>query len=176
MRFILPLVVFAGISAFLLAGLDRDPTYVPSPLIGKPAPEFTLPVLGQDGSSFSTADMKGKVWLLNIWATWCVACRVEHPLLVDFARRGVVDIVGLNYKDENQLAMQWLQELGDPYLLTAVDQSGRVGIDWGFYGAPETFVIDKSGIVRHKHIGPVSPDDLRNTILPLVAELESGSS
>lgn len=176
MRFLLPLVVFLGIGVFLFTGLGKDPTIVPSPLIGKPAPEFTLPVLGQDENSFSTADMEGKVWLLNIWATWCVACRIEHPLLVDLARRNLVEIVGLNYKDENHLAEQWLQELGDPYVLTAVDQSGRIGIDWGFYGAPETFVIDKTGIVRHKHIGPVYPDDLQNTILPLVAELQSGSS
>lgn len=176
MRFLLPLIVFVGIGGFLLVGLDRDPTIVPSPLIGKPAPQFTLPVLGQDAANFSTADMEGKVWLLNIWATWCAACRVEHPLLVDLSRRGVVDIVGLNYKDQDPLAEKWLQDLGDPYVLTAVDQSGRVGIDWGFYGAPETFVIDKTGIVRHKHIGPVYPKDLTDTILPLVAKLESGSS
>lgn len=176
MKFLIPLIVFAAISAFLLVGLDKDPTVVPSPLIDKPAPEFTLPVLGQQGETFTTADMQGKVWLLNIWATWCASCRVEHPLLVDLGRRGVVDIVGLNYKDQDELAIQWLQELGNPYVLTAVDQSGRVGIDWGFYGAPETFVIDKAGIVRHKHIGPVSPKDLQDTILPLVAELESSSS
>jgi len=177
MRFLLPLVVFAGIGYFLFSGLGKDPTIVPSPLIDKPAPEFTLPVLGQQVGDFSTEDMKGKVWLLNIWATWCVACRVEHPLLVELAKLDIVDIVGLNYKDQNDLATRWLGELGDPYVLTAVDQSGRIGIDWGFYGAPETFVIDKSGIVRHKHIGPVSATDLRDTILPLVAELEeSGSS
>ncbi len=176
MKFLIPLIVFAAISVFLLIGLDKDPTVVPSPLIGKPAPEFTLPVLGREGAQFSTEEMKGKVWLLNIWATWCVACRVEHPLLVELAGQGVVDIVGLNYKDQDALAMQWLKELGDPYVLTAVDQTGRIGIDWGFYGAPETFVIDKSGIVRHKHIGPVAPADLQNTILPLVAELEAGSS
>ncbi len=176
MKFLIPLILFAGMSAFLLVGLDRDPTFVPSPLIGKPAPEFTLPVLGQEERNFSTTDMKGKVWLLNIWATWCAACRVEHPVLVELARQGIVEIIGLNYKDQNEPAIQWLKELGDPYMATAVDQSGRVGIDWGFYGAPETFVIDKSGTVRYKHIGPVGPADLRNTILPLVAELESGSS
>ena len=119
--------------------------------------------------------MKGKVWLLNIWGTWCVGCRAEHPLLVDLARQDVVDIVGLNYKDKNDLAQQWLVELGDPYVLTAVDQDGRIGIDWGFYGAPETFVIDQAGIVRHKHIGPLALNDINNTLLPLVAELRDGS-
>ncbi len=176
MKYVIPLLVFAAISAFLFVGLDKDPTIVPSPLIDKPAPEFSLPVLGSEGGSFSTADMKGKVWLLNIWATWCVGCRVEHPVLVDLARRNLVEIVGLNYKDQDQLAIQWLTELGDPYIATAVDHEGRTGIDWGFYGAPETFVIDKSGIVRYKHIGPVAPADLQNTILPLVAELQGSSS
>jgi len=175
MRFAIPLVLFGVIAAFLYRGLSNDPTRVPSPLIGKPAPEFSLPVLGQEGASFSPSQMKGKVWLFNIWGTWCVGCRVEHPVLVDLARRGIVEMVGLNYKDENALATQWLDELGDPYVMTAVDQSGRIGIDWGFYGAPETFVIDKSGLVQHKHIGPVSIDDINKTILPLVAELREAT-
>lgn len=175
MRFILPLVLFGVIGIFLYKGLGNDPRYVPSPLIGKPAPEFSLPVLGDGGSNFTPEQMKGKVWMLNIWATWCASCRVEHPVLVDLARRGVIDIVGLNYKDEDNLAIQWLQELGDPYITTAVDQTGRIGIDWGFYGAPETFVIDKAGVVRHKHVGPVAPKDLHDTLLPLVAELREAS-
>ena len=174
MRFALPLIVFAVIAGFLYRGLSNDPRYVPSPLIGKPAPEFSLPTLA-DGSEFSPAQMKGKVWLLNIWGTWCLACRTEHPLLVDLARQNVVEIVGLNYKDENELAKKWLVDLGDPYVTTAVDQDGRIGIDWGFYGAPETFVIDQAGIVRHKHIGPLAPDDVINTLLPLVAELRGAS-
>ena len=172
MRFILPLVVFAIIAAFLYSGLGRDPREVPSPLIGKAAPEFTLPTLQSNGEPFSTSQMNGKVWLLNIWATWCAACRVEHPLLVELARSQRVEIIGLNYKDDNALARQWLTDLGDPYVTTAVDADGRVGIDWWFYGAPETFVIDKNGVVRHKHIGPVSPKDLTETILPLVEELQ----
>ena len=172
MRFAIPLVVFAVIAGFLYRGLSNDPRYVPSPLIGKPAPEFALPTLA-DGSEFSPSQMKGKVWLLNIWGTWCLACRVEHPLLVDLARQNVVEIIGLNYKDENYLAQKWLEELGDPSVKTAVDQDGRIGIDWGFYGAPETFVIDQAGIVRHKHVGPLAPDDLTKTLLPLVAELRS---
>lgn len=176
MRFSIPLLVFVLIAGFLYAGLSRDPRYVPSPLIGKPAPEFNLPTLADPAVSFSPAQMEGKVWLFNIWATWCAACRVEHPLLVQLARSGQVDIVGLNYKDEDPSARQWLTDLGDPYIVTAVDKEGRIGIDWGFYGAPETFVIDKKGIVRHKHIGPVSPNDLTQTILPMVAKLRAESS
>lgn len=172
MRYLLPLVVFATIAAFLYSGLSRDPREVPSPLIGQVAPEFTLPTLLAEQQSFSPSLMQGKVWLLNIWATWCAGCREEHPLLVNLARSGKVDIVGLNYKDDSAQAKRWLAELGDPYLKTAVDADGRVGIDWGFYGAPETFVIDKNGIVRHKHIGPVYPKDLAETILPLVEELQ----
>lgn len=172
MRYLLPLVVFATIAAFLYSGLSKDPRRVPSPLIGQTAPEFNLPTLSTDGQSFSPSQMQGKVWLLNIWATWCAGCRDEHPLLVDLARSGKVDIVGLNYKDDSVQAQRWLTELGDPYLQTAVDADGRVGIDWGFYGAPETFVIDKKGIVRHKHIGPVYPSDLAETILPLVEDLQ----
>ncbi len=173
MRFALPLLVFVLIGGFLYSGLNRDPRYVPSPLIGKPAPEFSLPTLAGPAKSFSPSDMAGKVWLFNIWGTWCVACRVEHPVLVQLAGSGLVDIVGLNYKDDDAEAIKWLKDLGDPYLTTAVDADGRIGIDWGFYGAPETFLIDKKGVIRHKHVGPVSPNDISNTILPLVAELRA---
>ncbi len=175
MKYVLPLIVCVVIGVFLYKGLDNDPRFVPSPLIGQPAPEFSLPVLGDENTVFTPAQMKGKVWLFNIWGTWCAACRVEHPLLVELAKRDVVDIIGLNYKDENDLAIRWLDQLGDPYVFTAVDQSGRIGIDWGFYGAPETFVVDKQGIVRDKHIGPLTPADLQNTILPLVAKLKAES-
>lgn len=185
MRFILPLVLFLGVGVFLYRGLDRDPRYVPSPLIGKPAPEFSLPVLassngladstGTGESSFSPSQMAGKVWLFNIWGTWCAGCRDEHPVLVSLARQGTVEIVGLNYKDESDSAVRWLDELGDPYFVTAVDNDGRIGIDWGFYGAPETFVIDQSGIVRYKHIGPVTADDLNKSILPLISQLRASS-
>lgn len=176
MRFAIPLVVFVVIAGFLYAGLSRDPKYVPSPLIDKSAPAFSLPTLNDPQVNFTPDQMIGKVWLFNIWATWCASCRVEHPLLVDLARSGTVDIIGLNYKDEDAKAVEWLQQLGNPYVTTAVDKDGRIGIDWGFYGAPETFVIDKQGIVRHKHVGPISPDDLTNTILPMVAELRAKSS
>ena len=179
MRAFLPLVLFAVIGGFLYAGLDRDPRLVPSPLIDKPAPEFDLPDLyateGALAERFAPTQMQGKVWLFNIWGTWCVACRIEHPILVNLAKQNIVDIVGLNYKDDRSAAKQWLKELGNPYVAVPVDDEGRVGIDWGFYGAPETFVVDKSGVVRHKHIGPVSPEDLQNTILPMVAELRKGA-
>ena len=132
MRFLIPLIVFVAIAAFLYAGLSRDPREVPSPLVGKPAPEFTLPVLNKPEQNFSPSQMKGKVWLFNIWATWCAACRVEHPLLVQLGNSGEVDIIGLNYKDDTDNARQWLIDLGDPYLMTAVDTDGRIGIDWGF--------------------------------------------
>jgi len=175
-RFALPLILFAVIGVFLYMGLDRDPRFVPSPLVDKPAPQFELPDLYATSDAakaqFSPAQMEGKVWLFNIWGTWCVACRVEHPLLVDLASRDIVDIVGLNYKDDANGARQWLQELGNPYVAVPVDIDGRTGIDWGFYGAPETFVVDKAGIVRHKHIGPITPADLENTILPMIAQLQ----
>jgi len=179
MRFLLPLVVCAVIGVFLYKGLDQDPRYVPSPLIDKPAPQFDLPDLyASDGAAsarFSPEQMRGKVWLFNIWGTWCASCRVEHPVLVDLARQGIVDIVGLNYKDEETSAKQWLRELGNPYVAVPVDVDGRIGIDWGFYGAPETFVVDKRGIVRHKHIGPVTPAVLQETILPMVNELRAAA-
>lgn len=176
MKFAVPLLVFVLIAGFLYAGLSRDPRYVPSPLIGKPAPEFNLPTLHDPGANFSPAQMAGKVWLFNIWGTWCASCRIEHPILVDLARSGDVEIIGLNYKDENDKALAWLEKLGNPYQTTPVDSDGRIGIDWGFYGAPETFVIDTKGMVRHKHVGPVSYDDLKKTIMPLVAQLRSEAS
>jgi len=170
-RFLLPLAAFAVLVGFLAIGLTRDPRDVPSPLVGKPAPAFTLPQLHDAGKSFSAADMKGRVWLLNVWASWCVACREEHPVLVEFARTGQVPIIGLDYKDKVADARQWLDKLGNPYTLTAVDADGRVGIDYGVYGVPETYVIDKQGIIRMKHTGPITPESLNKKILPLVAEL-----
>jgi len=170
-----PLLLFAVIGGFLYNALDKDPSYLPSQFIGREAPEFSLPVLGDSSANFAPAQMKGKVWLMNVWGTWCSGCREEHPLLVELAQQGVVDIVGLNYKDQNDLALEWLKTLGDPYLVTAADQSGRIAIDWGVYGAPETFVIDKAGVVRHRHVGPILADDLQNKILPLVAELRNAS-
>ncbi|RMG28853.1 MAG: DsbE family thiol:disulfide interchange protein [Gammaproteobacteria bacterium] len=170
--FSLPLLFFGLLVALFLRGLELDPRRVPSPLIGKPAPTFTLPRLHDPAKTFSTAEMKGKVWLLNVWASWCVACRDEQPLLVDFAQRHLVPIVGLDYKDDPRDGKRWLAALGDPYDVIAVDASGRVGIDWGVYGVPETFVIDKHGIIRHKVIGPIQPEILEHRLLPLIRRLQ----
>jgi cytochrome c biogenesis protein CcmG/thiol:disulfide interchange protein DsbE len=170
-RFLVPLLIFVVLAGFLAAGLSRDPHLVPSPLVGKPAPAFTLPRLDRP-ATFSPAEMQGRVWMLNVWASWCGACRQEHPLLTDLSRSGVVPLVGLDYKDAGPAARRWLAEHGDPYLLTAVDADGRVGIDYGVYGVPETYVIDRAGVIRYKHIGPVTPGILQAKILPLIQELQ----
>ena len=172
LRWSLPLAIFAVIVAFLFVGLFRDPREVPSPLIGKPAPAFALAQLHEPGKTLTTADMRGQVWLLNVWASWCVSCRVEHPLLVDLAKANVVPVIGLAYKDKPEDGLAWLAANGDPYKLSIVDRDGRVGIDFGVYGVPETFVIDKSGIIRYKQIGPLTPQALDGTILPLVRKLQ----
>ena len=171
-RFIWPFVVFVVLAGFLYVGLNLDPREVPSPLIGKPAPAFTLPQLHEPTKQFSPAEMKGKVWLLNVWASWCVSCREEHPILVDLSRQHVVPIYGLDYKDKRMDAEATLREGGDPYVLSVTDIEGRIGIDYGVYGVPETYVIDKQGIIQYKQIGPVTYQNLREKILPLVAELE----
>jgi cytochrome c biogenesis protein CcmG/thiol:disulfide interchange protein DsbE len=170
-RFLLPLAVFAGIGVFLAVGLKLDPREVPSPLIDKPAPRFELPRLLTPGTT-GPSEMQGRVWLLNVWASWCVSCRVEHPLLNQVASIGEVDIVGLNYKDHPDDARAWLKKLGNPYTRIAVDADGEAGIDWGVYGVPETFVIDDRGVIRYKHIGPLDPTSLSETILPLVRRLK----
>lgn len=171
-RFVWPLIGFILLLGFLAAGLTLKPGEVPSPLIGKPAPAFTLPQLAAPERQFAPQQMQGKVWLLNVWASWCPACLDEHPVITDLAKSGVVPIVGLNYKDVRGGALEWLRRHGDPYLFSVSDKEGRVGIDYGVYGVPETFVIDKTGIVRYKHIGPVSAQAARDKILPLVRELQ----
>ena len=173
LRYLVPLAIFAILVAFLYRGLSLDPKRVPSPLVGKPMPEFSLPRLQDPAATLSDSDLRGKVSVLNIWATWCVSCRAEHTVLLQLARESTVDIYGLNYKDERPAAQQWLQQLGDPYVANAFDADGRAGIDWGVYGAPETFIMDKQGVVRHKHIGPLTVDALNTTILPLIAELQA---
>jgi cytochrome c biogenesis protein CcmG/thiol:disulfide interchange protein DsbE len=173
-RFLLPLGLFAGLVVLLAVGLTLNPREVPSPLIGKPAPEFRLPQLHQPESTFASAEMKGKVWVLNVWASWCVACREEHPVLSDFARSRAVPLYGLNYKDQRNDAIVWLKRYGDPYELSVFDLDGRVGIDYGVYGVPETYVIDKQGVIRYKRIGPVTPAILKDKIVPLIAELNRG--
>lgn len=170
-RFLIPLALFIGLVVFLAIGLGRDPHEVPSPLINKPAPAFQLPQLHEPAKTFSAQEMRGKVWLLNVWASWCISCREEHPVLLHFARSGPVPLYGLNYKDQRNDAIAWLNELGDPYRLSAVDLDGRVGIDYGVYGAPETYLIDREGVIRFKHIGPLTPDVIQNKILPLARDL-----
>ncbi|MBK6958547.1 MAG: DsbE family thiol:disulfide interchange protein [Nitrosomonas sp.] len=172
MRYLIPLVAFIVLAAFLLVGLTLNPRQVPSPLIDKPAPIFQLNHLHEPDRLMASNDNLGKVWLLNVWASWCVACRDEHPLLVQLADSGIVPIYGLNYKDERNTALQWLKRYGDPYTISIVDTDGRVGIDYGVYGVPETYVIDKKGIIRHKQIGPVTVDALQKTIIPLIIELQ----
>ena len=175
-RYLLPLALFLALAVFLGIGLNHDPRELPSPLVGKAAPAFALPRLVAEGAAeaahFTPAEMKGKVWMLNVWASWCVSCRQEHPVLMDVARSGIVPLIGLDYKDKPEDGKAWLAQHGDPYRTSIVDADGRVGIDWGVYGVPETFVIDKDGVIRHKHIGPVTADALRQTILPLVRKLQ----
>lgn len=172
LKSLLPLAVFIAFAALLYKGLGLDPKIVPSPLIGKPAPEFSLPRLDQPDASISLQDLKGQVTLLNVWATWCTACRHEHPLLMQLASQGV-RIYSLDYKDNRADALRWLAQLGDPYTATAFDEQGRVGIDWGVYGTPETFVVDKQGVIRHKHIGPLTLEVIDKEILPIVKQLEA---
>jgi cytochrome c biogenesis protein CcmG/thiol:disulfide interchange protein DsbE len=169
---LVPLLVFLVIAVFLGIGLTRDPRKLPSTMIGKPAPSFSVPQLITEDKQFSPTDMKGQVWLLNVWASWCTPCRVEHPILVEIERSKAVPIVGLNHKDKREDALKFLQQLGDPYVLTAVDREGLVSIDYGVYGVPETFVIDREGRVRHRHVGPITPEALQKEILPLIAQLK----
>ena len=187
-KFLIPLGLFLGLVVFLAIGLNRDPREIPSPLINKPAPEFSLPTLNGD-TPFSPADMRGKVWMFNVWATWCVACREEHPVLVAFAQKYSVPIVGLSYKEiqpQDEAAKQgvetklrvarersqvWLQRHGNPYVNSVMDLDGRVGINYGVYGVPETYIIDKEGVIRFKHVGAVTPALLAEKIMPLIEKL-----
>jgi cytochrome c biogenesis protein CcmG/thiol:disulfide interchange protein DsbE len=173
LRFVVPIAVFALIAVFLLLGLKpgRDPKEIPSPLIGKPAPAFELPSLLEPSGTWSPQSMQGKVWLLNVWASWCVPCLAEHPLLLELGRAGTVPIIGLNYKDRPGDARNWLERLGNPYAATLIDFDGKVGIDFGVYGVPETFVIDAQGLVRFKHVGALTPQVISQKLEPLLKEL-----
>ncbi len=173
-RHFLPLAIFAALIVLLGVGLTLNPREVPSPLVGKPAPHFELPQLHQPAKTFSQKDMIGKVWLLNVWASWCVSCREEHPVLLDLAKSGLVPIFGLDYKDTREEGLPWLRRMGDPYQLSAFDGDGRIGIDYGVYGVPETYLIDKHGIIRYKRIGPLTPEIVRQKLVPLVNELNRG--
>lgn len=172
----LPLFVFGLISVAFAIGLTLNPREIPSVLIGKPVPKFELPPVQGRTLGLSDKDLKGEVFLVNVFASWCVECRVEHPLLVDLTRRNIVPIHGLNYKDKPGDAQEWLDGLGDPYTRTGADIDGRVGIDWGVYGVPETFVIDKEGLIAHKHIGAINAKVLKEKILPMVEELRNDGS
>ena len=171
-RFLWPLGIFILLVGFLAVGLRLDPREVPSPLVGKPAPAFELPVLHQPDKRFVPGDMRGKVWLLNVWASWCVSCREEHPVLVELSKRGVMPILGLNYKDKGEDAQRWLKQFGDPYQLSVVDADGRIGIDYGVYGVPETYLIDAEGVIRYKQIGPLTMAIVEQKVLPLAKALQ----
>jgi len=172
LRLLIPIAIFIGIGWFLFKGLERDPRQVPSPLIGKPAPAFSLPQLGQS-AQWSPEAMRGQVWLLNVWGSWCAACVIEHPLLNELVEAKAVPIVGLAWKDPPDNSIAWLRKYGNPYAGSVSDSDGRAAIDWGVYGAPETFVIDKAGIVRDKHVGPLTPEIIDRRLAPLVARLNS---
>ena len=171
MRFALPLGVFLLLVALLAVGLTLNPREVPSPLIGKPAPAFDLPLLHAPERSFTQKEMLGKVWVLNVWASWCPPCLVEHPVVTALAKSGLAPVVGLNYKDRREDALPWLKRNGDPFLFSVADADGRIAMDYGVYGVPETYVIDRRGVIRYKHIGPLTPEASQQKVQPLVQEL-----
>lgn len=173
-RFLIPLGIFVALVALFAVGLNLDPRKVPSPLIDKPAPAFDLERLRQPEARISQLDFsQHPVSLFNVWASWCVACRQEHPVLMDIAKLKVVPVYGLNYKDERADGLRWLGQFGDPYSAIAYDRDGRVGIDWGVYGVPETFVVDSKGMIRYKHIGPISHQDWQQTLLPIINRIKA---
>jgi cytochrome c biogenesis protein CcmG, thiol:disulfide interchange protein DsbE len=171
LRYLLPIAAFAGLMLTFVWSLNRDPSTVPSALIGRQVPEFALPAVKGRTFGLSNEDLQGEVSLVNVFASWCVACREEHPLLMRMKADGLLPIHGLNYKDEPDSAARWLNTMGDPYTRTGADRDGRVAIDWGVYGVPETFVIGKDGRIAHKHIGPLTPEAVEDTILPLITRL-----
>lgn len=173
MRRLLPLILFSVMLFFLALGLRLDPREVPSPLIGKSAPDFYLPTLDNPQLTISKTDLLGKIYLLNVWASWCFSCRDEHPLLVAMNQAGTIDIYGLNYKDQRDDARRWLDAFGNPYRAVAYDQSGRTGIDYGVYGVPETYLIDQKGIIQYKYIGPLTQEKITGHLLPLVKKLRN---
>jgi cytochrome c biogenesis protein CcmG/thiol:disulfide interchange protein DsbE len=171
LRFLIPLALFVALAWFLYAGLSLNPREVPSPLIGKPAPAFALPRLDDPTQTVKREDLLGKVWVMNVWASWCAPCREEHPLVIALAKQRKVPVIGLNYKDRPGDARNWLERLGDPYAATLIDFDGKVGIDFGVYGVPETFVIDAQGLVRFKHVGALTPQVISQKLEPLLKEL-----
>ncbi len=181
-RYLLPIAVFLAIVAVFGLVLyqvsqGRNIREIPSPLIGKTVPEFELPLLLKPEQTFSSEQLKGQVSLVNVWASWCVSCRYEHDLLVRMSRNIDISIIGINYKDERMDALKWLRDMGNPYVASIFDHDGRVAIDWGVYGTPETFIVDQQGIIRYKHTGPITAEKLRNEIMPLVNKLrEAGDT
>jgi cytochrome c biogenesis protein CcmG, thiol:disulfide interchange protein DsbE len=171
LRYLLPLAVFLAIALFLWRGLFLNPREVPSPLIGKQVPAFNVPLLDDPSKTLSAADLRGKVYLLNVWGSWCVSCREEHPVLVELAKKGTIPIYGLNWKDKREDALGWLERYGDPYIVSGVDRDGRVAIDFGVYGAPETYLVDRQGVIRFKQTGPLTWQIIEQKIMPLVAKL-----
>ncbi len=176
LKFFIPLFIFLFLMVLLYRGLSLDPKKVPSPLINKAAPDFVTNTLYQPDKSISPKDMLGKVWILNVFASWCVSCRAEHAVVSRFAKTGLADVIGLNYKDEEKDAKEWLAYFTNPYKYIAVDRKGQIGIDWGVYGVPESFVIDKKGIIRYKQIGPITEQALEETIIPLIKRLQKETS
>jgi cytochrome c biogenesis protein CcmG/thiol:disulfide interchange protein DsbE len=172
-RYLIPLALFVVLAGFLFVGLGLKPREVPSPLVNKPAPAFVLPRLDNPAVQVAAEQLKGQVWVLNVFASWCTPCLTEHPLVTQLAREPGIQVIGLNYKDKAEDAKAWLGRHGNPYATVVVDRDGRVGIDYGVYGVPETFVIDKEGVIRFKQIGPITPEALRDKIVPLVRKLNA---
>lgn len=172
-KFAIPLVVFAALGVLLWAGLSLNPRAIPSPLVGKPLPAFSLSTLHEPKRVVTADSLHGRVFLLNVWASWCVACRQEHPVLTSIAKQNVVPLIGLNYKDKREDALAWLNEFENPYEMSVVDADGRLGIELGVYGVPETFVVDKAGVIRYKYIGPVTEEAWNKILLPLVQQLST---
>lgn len=173
LKFALPALVLMALVALFARGLFLDPTVVPSPLIGKSAPAFSLPTLADGKQTFTQTEFQGKVSLLNVWGSWCVACRDEHPVLMQFAASHVIPVYGLDYKDDPQAALDMLSKQGNPYAAIAYDASGDVAINWGVYGAPETFLLDKQGVIRHKYIGPLTQAIIQDDLMPRIQTLEA---
>lgn len=172
-RFLVPLGVFLALAIALAAGMGHDPRALPSPLVGRTVPSFELPLLdAEHRGSIRASEMRGRVWVLNVWASWCAPCQLEHPVLVDFVARSHIPVYGMNYKDKPAAAREWLKRLGNPYVATLVDAEGRTGIDFGVYGVPETFVIDRAGVIRYRHAGPMTAEFMDGTLAPLVRDLE----
>lgn len=175
-KFLVPLLLFAVLGVILYFGLSQDPRAIPSPLIDKPLPYFSLATLSDPSRRISSDDLRGRVYLINVWASWCVACRDEHALLIEMANQKIVPLIGLNYKDKREDALKWLAEMGDPYELSVADRDGRIGIELGVYGVPETFLIDRDGVIRLKHIGPLTSEELQKTLLVKIKALSASNT